>query len=45
VPFAPCDISGGPAYEFSVYHLVEVDDPLELFPMEFVEVKDGARNG
>jgi hypothetical protein len=41
VPFAPCDISGGPAYEFSVYHLVEVDDPLELFPMEFFEVKEG----
>jgi hypothetical protein len=28
------DVSGGPVYEFSVYHLMDVDDPCELFPME-----------
>ncbi|MBI4183943.1 MAG: acyclic terpene utilization AtuA family protein [Proteobacteria bacterium] len=42
VPFVPCDIPAGPAYEFSVYHLVEVDDPLELFPIEYLEVREGA---
>ena len=41
VPFAPCDISVGTAYVFSVYHLVGVDDPLELFPIEFVNVERG----
>jgi hypothetical protein len=44
VPFVPCDLSAGPVYEFSVYHLIEVDDPLELFPIEFVEVKNGVFN-
>ncbi|MCC7428179.1 MAG: acyclic terpene utilization AtuA family protein [Alphaproteobacteria bacterium] len=45
VPFVPSDVSGGEVYEFSVYHLVEVDDPLELFPMELVEIREGARHG
>lgn len=29
---------GGDAYEFNVHHLVTVNDPLELFPVEMVEV-------
>ena len=33
-PVAPSDIPCGPVYEFTVYHLMEVDDPLELFPVE-----------
>ena len=33
-PVAPSDIACGPVYEFTVHHLVEVDDPLELFPVE-----------
>ncbi len=33
-PFSPSDVSGGPVYEFSVYHLMDVDDPCALFPME-----------
>ena len=33
-PVAPSDIPCGPVYEFTVHHLVEVDDPLELFPIE-----------
>jgi hypothetical protein len=37
-PFSPSDLRGGEAFEFSVYHLVAVDDPLELFPVEIVEV-------
>lgn len=35
-PFAPSDISYGPVYEFSVYHLMEIEDPLALFPIEFL---------
>lgn len=33
VPFVPCDIEAGEAFEFSIYHLVEEPDPLVLFPM------------
>jgi len=33
-PFSPSDLPVGPVYEFSVYHLLEVDDPLALFPVE-----------
>lgn len=45
VPFVPADVSGGEAYEFSIYHLVEVDDPCELFPMDVVEIREGRRHG
>ena len=31
------DIKAGEVYEFNIYHLVVVDDPLELFPIEIVE--------
>jgi hypothetical protein len=37
-PFSPSDLKAGDAYEFNVHHLVTVDDPLELFPVEMVEV-------
>jgi hypothetical protein len=37
-PFSPSDVSGGPVYEFSVYHLMEVEDQLALFPFEMEEV-------
>ena len=36
-PFSPSDLQAGDAYEFSVHHLVEVADPLELFPVELIE--------
>lgn len=36
-PFAPSDIPFGPVYEFSVYHLMEVKDGYELFPIEYVK--------
>jgi hypothetical protein len=39
-PFAPSDISFGPVYEFSVYHLMKIRDALELFPMEFLRFKE-----
>lgn len=33
-PFAPSDVELGAVYEFSVYHLMQVGDGVELFPME-----------
>jgi hypothetical protein len=36
--FSPSDVSGGPVYEFSVYHLMDVDDQCALFPMEVEQV-------
>ena len=37
-PFSPSDFRGGEVYRFSLYHLMTVDDPCELFPisMEFM---------
>lgn len=37
-PFAPSDISFGPVYEFSVYHLMEItkEEMEKLFPIEFI---------
>ena len=32
-PFSPSDLRGGEVYRFCVYHLMEVDDPCELFPI------------
>jgi hypothetical protein len=32
-PFSPSDFKVGEVFEFSVYHLMEVDDPCEYFPM------------
>lgn len=34
-PFAPSDIPFGPVYEFSVYHLMDVDDGCSCFPLEY----------
>lgn len=36
-PFAPSDISFGPVYEFSVYHLMKVENGLVNFPIEFLK--------
>ncbi len=33
-PFTPPELSAGPAYRFSIYHLMEVDDPAPFFPVE-----------
>jgi hypothetical protein len=38
VPFAPSDAAVGPAYRFSVWHTMELDDPLEIFPITYVDV-------
>lgn len=37
-PFSPSDYEGGDVYEFSVYHLMQVDDENALFPIEMVTV-------
>ena len=37
-PFSPSDISCGPVYEFSVYHLMEVERPEALFKVQFQKV-------
>ncbi len=34
-PTAPSDIPCGSIYSFSVYHLLEVDSPMALFPVEY----------
>mgnify|MGYP002623637371 CR=1 FL=1 len=38
MPFAPSDCAVGPAYRFSVWHAMELDDPCEVFPIAFEEV-------
>ena len=37
-PFSPSDIERGPIYEFSIRHVVEPDDPLEMFPIEYERI-------
>ncbi len=37
LPFAPSDVPLGPVYRFNVYHVLEVEDPCALFPVELVE--------
>jgi hypothetical protein len=36
--YSPSDISCGEVFEFSIYHLMAVDDPTCLFPMYVHEV-------
>lgn len=39
--YSPSDLKAGEVYEFSVYHLMDVDDPCEMFPMELIDVRGG----
>ena len=34
-PFSPSDQEGGPMYQFSMHHVLEVKDPCELFPIDY----------
>ena len=43
-PFSPSDIRAGEVYEFSIYHLMEIDDP-RGFPVEMVRVGGERRRG
>lgn len=38
IPFSPSDIPVGPAYRFNIDHLVEVNDPCEMFEIELLDV-------
>jgi hypothetical protein len=37
-PFTPPEILVGDTYRFNVYHLMEIDDPLALFPIELYDM-------
>ncbi|MCK8815832.1 DUF1446 domain-containing protein [Natroniella sulfidigena] len=37
-PYSPSDLKAGEVYEFNVHHLIKVDDPTELFPVQIEEV-------
>lgn len=37
-PFSPSDAGMGEVFEFNVYHLMKVDDPKSLFPVEYFEL-------
>ena len=37
-PYSPSDVHAGVVYRFSVYHLLEVDDPCDLFPTIYLTV-------
>jgi hypothetical protein len=38
IPFSPSDMPVGMTYEFSVWHRMEIADPLEPFPIDLIEV-------
>lgn len=40
-PFSPSDCKVGEVYEFNVYHLMKVDDPMVHFPIVYKEFKEG----
>lgn len=42
-PYSPSDFHAGEVYVFSIYHIISVDDPCELFPMEVKRVEGGSR--
>lgn len=37
-PFSPSDIERGAVYQFSLRHVVEPDDPLSMFPIEYESI-------
>lgn len=39
-PFSPFNVPVGPAYRFSVYHLLPLEDPCEIFRIETSEVRN-----
>lgn len=34
-PFSPSDIERGAIYQFSMQHTVQIDDPLQMFPIDY----------
>lgn len=39
-PFSPSDAKMGAVYEFSIYHLLEVESETALFPVQYLELKE-----
>ena len=37
-PYSPSDFDLGEVFEFSIYHLLEVDDPSSLFPITIEKI-------
>ncbi len=37
-PYSPSDFKAGEVYRFAVHHLLEVKNPVELFPMRFEDI-------
>ncbi|WP_329905608.1 acyclic terpene utilization AtuA family protein [Porphyromonas pogonae] len=37
-PFSPSDCKVGEVYEFNIYHLMKVDDPVSLFPVTYMDI-------
>ncbi|KAH6995422.1 hypothetical protein EDB80DRAFT_755455 [Ilyonectria destructans] len=37
-PLTPLDTSIGPVFKFSVYHLMDIDDPRSLFPLQYMHI-------
>lgn len=37
-PYSPSDFHAGEVYVFSVYHLLETDDPAKLFPVQYKDL-------
>ena len=37
-PFSPADIKRGPIYSFCLHHTLELNDPLEVFPKEIINI-------
>lgn len=44
-PFTPPELMAGTAYRFSIYHLIEVEDDAELFPVRVEKVSSGRAGG
>ncbi|OGF50960.1 MAG: 3-methylaspartate ammonia-lyase [Candidatus Firestonebacteria bacterium RIFOXYA2_FULL_40_8] len=37
-PFSPSDASVGKVHKFSIYHIVEVDDPVKIFETKYIKI-------
>ena len=40
-PFSPSDAEMGEVFEFNIYHLMKVDDPVSLFPATYTRFNEG----
>jgi len=39
--YSPSDLKAGEVYNFNIYHLIGVQDPCSLFPMEIMQMGEG----